>query len=491
MEKSMGNEAETETDRISLLNIKKRRLPQVIFFLILISSFGIFLGEHSTDLFGRKGESLVFEFPLVRLLSGFVRTISLTSRIHEPRFPDQTCRITDYGAIGDGKILATQAIDKAISDCAEKGGGKVIVPQGTFLTGPIHLKSHINLSFDSGSTIIFSDKRDLYLPLVFSRFQGMELYNYSPLIYGKDLADVAITGKGTLIGKSHDWVKWTRTVEEETGRVRLLEMMKENTPVEERIFGENDYLRPSFIELINTQNILIEGITIKDSPFWTIHPVYSENITIRNVHIDGTAINSDGIVIDSSRLVLVEDSEIRSGDDAISIKSGLESDGWRVGKPSEDILIRRVSVQEGHAGISFGSEMSGGIHAVIVRDSIFRNTDTGINIKSLPGRGGEIRNLWFYHLTFAPVDIGIKINMRYASEAQTRSDHLPSFHDMLFARIRMEVNTKTVSLHGLGTNSIQMVDFLDVRANIPSTLLKETGPVGASFSNLVLVSGEE
>lgn len=449
--------------------------------ILAVVIFGIFAIKIKKN---QNASSTSFSLPVFGFVQNIWRYHHILSLIKAPTFADNACVITDYGAVADKKTLNTEAIRAAIEDCANKGGGKVVVPAGKFRTGPIRLMSGINLDLAEGSTLSFSDDRSLYLPPVFSRYQGMEYYNFSPMIYGKDLENIALTGKGELDGNGSEWVEWGSSGNEDFGRDKLIKMSKEGVPVEQRVFGEEGRLRPSFIQFINSKNILLEGITVKDSPFWTIHPVYCENITIRKIKVDTKSMNSDGIVVDSSRDVLIEDSKIRSGDDAIAIKSGFEYDGWRVGKPSENIIIRNMDISEGHAGVAFGSEMSGDIRSVIFRDSIVRNTDTGINMKSLPGRGGTIENIWLYHITFAPVEIGLKLNMDYETEVQSNTKHLPIFKNILISRIRMAADKEAVSIKGLGDKQMEDIDIVNLRSNTSENTIEDAGIIGVSFSDL-------
>jgi polygalacturonase len=450
---------------------KKRRYLRIA----VISLLAVFVGIFCFMFFFLHAEKFIKYELLYR---------SILKNIQEPKFPDRVCNILDYGASRDEKMLNTEAIRRAIEDCSQKGGGTVEVPDGKFLTGPINLQSNINLNLSDGAELSFSDDRSLYLPQVISRFQGMEYYNFSPMIYGKDITNVAITGKGRLAGNGAEWVKWSTDMDGNPGREKLFEMADKGVSVEERIFGEQDGMRPSFIQLVSSKNILIDGVNISDSPMWTVHPIYTDNIIIRNVTISTDNVNTDGVVIDSSKNVLIENSEIKSGDDAISLKSGLEKDGWRVGKPTENIVMRNLSVKEGHAGLSIGSEMSGDVRNVILRDSIFRNTDTGMNVKSLPGRGGTVENVWLYHLTFAPVEIGIKLNMDYESGVQGDPKREPIFRDFLISRIRMHTSDESLYVEGLGKTSMSNIYLIDSRSNSPKTYIKDTDGIDVRFSNI-------
>ena len=310
-----------------------------------------------------------------------------------PVFSEKTCDIVAYGAVGDGKISNTGAISEAISDCFVSGGGKVVVPAGRWLTGPIHLKSGINLFLAEGAEVIFSEKREEYLPVVFTRYQGMDYYGFSPLIYAKDCENIAITGKGRLIGNGKAWHDWSDDANSSSERERLFDMATASLPVEERIFGAADSgLRPSFVQFISCKNILLEDFHIEEGPHWTIHPIYSENILMQRINIDTEGLNTDGIALDSSRNIVIRDTKFSTGDDAISIKSGLEAQKSPI---TENVLIENCEATKGHSAVAIGSELSGGVKNIIIRNNKFISTEQGLRIKTTRTRGGFVDGVWF------------------------------------------------------------------------------------------------
>lgn len=314
-------------------------------------------------------------------------------KIRRPSFPDRTIDIRDYGAVGNGVTTNTKAFAKAITACAKKGGGRVLVPAGIWLTGPIHLKSKIELHIQEGAELRFSDKFSDYLPVVFTRWEGLECYNYSPLIYAKDCTNIAITGTGKLDGQGQRWWQWKAI--QKPGAIRLYNMACKGVPVKKRVLGtEKDALRPSFIEAVNCKNVLIEDITIGSGPMWTLHPVYCDNVLIRKVNIITRGVNNDGLIIDSTRNVLVEHCYFDTGDDCVVLKSGLNEDGWRVGRPTEKVIVRYCATKQGHGGVTIGSEMSGDVRDIFVHDCEFNGTANGIRVKSMRGRGGVVENVW-------------------------------------------------------------------------------------------------
>jgi polygalacturonase len=308
-----------------------------------------------------------------------------------PKFPARVFDIKSYGAVEGGTAKATGAFEIAIEAAASQGGGTVLVPAGRWLTGPIHLKSNVNLHLAEGSVVLFSQDFADYLPPVFTRWEGLEVMNYSPLIYAKDCENVAVTGSGKLDGQGQAWWPWKKT--QKASAERLYKLASTGAPPEARVFGVEGGLRPSFIQTVGCKNVLIEGITITSGPMWTIHPVYSENVIVRRVTVTTDGPNNDGCNPDSSKNVLVEESFFSTGDDCVVIKSGLNEDGWRVGRPSENIVVRRLKGERGHGGVVIGSEMSGGVRNVHVEDCEFTGTDRGLRIKSMRGRGGVIENI--------------------------------------------------------------------------------------------------
>ncbi|MCY7438426.1 glycoside hydrolase family 28 protein [Bacillus altitudinis] len=324
-------------------------------------------------------------------------------QIKAPKFPDREFNVIHYGADNKGIELSTNAIQSAIDDAHRLKGGRVLIPEGTFLTGALELKSNVELHLHENAYVSFSqDTRD-YLPLVLTRYEGIELYNYSPLIYAHHAENIAITGAGTLDGRGdeHHWWPWKYGTNgqpsQDRDRQLLFEMAEKRIPVEERVFGEGHYLRSSFIQPYNCQNILIEGVTVKDSPMWQVHPVLSENVIVRGVNIIGHGPNTDGVNPESCRHVLIEDCYFDNGDDCIAIKSGRNEDGRRIGVPSENIVIRRNTMRDGHGGVTIGSEISGGVKYVYAEDNVMDspNLDRALRIKTNSVRGGTIEHIYF------------------------------------------------------------------------------------------------
>ncbi len=344
--------------------------------------------------------------------AGWEQVPKILSRIKTPTFTDRDFNITDYGAAGDGKTDCSEAFRQAISAANKAGGGRVVVPAGSFLTGAIHLKSNVNLYVPQGAVIKFSADPNSYLPAVYTRWEGVECINYSPFIYAYKQKNIAITGKGILDGQGENWWKWKRTYED---RQSLFKHGQDCTPVKKRQYGGKT-LRPNMIEPYKCENILIEGVTIRNGPFWHIHPVLSQNITIKNVKVEGRGPNNDGCNPESCKDVLIEGCYFNTGDDCIAIKSGRNNDGRRVNKPSENIVIRDCLMKAGHGGVVIGSEMSGSIRNVFAENCIMDspNLNQALRIKTNSHRGGFVENVYARNIAVGQVSEAVlKVNFHY------------------------------------------------------------------------------
>jgi unsaturated rhamnogalacturonyl hydrolase len=346
----------------------------------------------------------------------------ILARIQPPGFPARGFVITNYGAVAGGQTDCTLAIGRAIDACVKAGGGRVGVPAGEFLTGAIHLRSGVNLHLAAGATLKFSTDPKAYLPAVFTRFEGVECYNYSPLIYAFGQKNVAVTGEGTLDGQATDenWLLWKGkkggTNNQIAANGRLKKMAESGVPVEQRRFGEGDYLRPNFIQFNRCRNVMVEGVRIRRSPMWEIHPVLCTNVIVRGVDIVSHGANNDGCDPESCRDVLIEKCLFDTGDDCIAIKSGRNADGRRIGVPSVNLIIRDCMMRDGHAGTAIGSEISGSCSNVFVENCEMSSPrlNCALRLKSNAVRGGVLQNIFMRNVNVGQVaDSVLQIDFLY------------------------------------------------------------------------------
>lgn len=318
----------------------------------------------------------------------------IEKNIVTPIFPDRSYNIIEFGATGNGIDDALPAIRKAIELCSAEGGGMVVVPAGKYFSkGPIVLKSNVNLRISDGAEILFSPDEKDYLPPVLTRWEGTEVFNFSPLIYAYNVKNIAITGKGTLNGQgSENMAKWKPR--QKPDQQSLRKMGTEVLPLYERVFGEGHVLRPAFIEPVSCSNVLIENVKIIDATFWVIHPLCCENVTVRGVRIESFNDNNDGCDPESCLNVMIENCDFQTGDDAIAIKSGRDNDAWRIGQPTENVIIRNCTFDSKINGLCIGSEISGGVRNVFVEDITIKSATDAIFFKSNPDRGGYIRDVF-------------------------------------------------------------------------------------------------
>jgi polygalacturonase len=357
---------------------------------------------------------------------------AILDSIQTPVFPSRSYYVVDFGAVDDGLFDCTAAINAAINACHNDSGGTVTVPEGRFLTGAIHLKSNVNLHLNKGAVLVFTGDRSKYLPLVHTRFEGMECMNYSPFIYAYKQKNIAITGEGKLDGQGQLWwswkgpwdgqldAKWQEGMPNQSDANRKLQkMVEDNVPYQQRIFGDGYNLRPNFIQPFMCQQVLIEGITIVNSPMWIIHPVLCSNVIVQDLTIESLGPNNDGCDPECSRNVLIRNCSFNTGDDCIAIKSGRNNDGRRINVPSENIIIQQCIMKEGHGGVVIGSEISGNVRNVFAEDCIMDspNLDRALRIKSNAKRGGVVENIFLRNMEVKQVgEAAILVDLFYSRE---------------------------------------------------------------------------
>ncbi|HEX9339384.1 MAG TPA: glycoside hydrolase family 28 protein, partial [Pseudonocardiaceae bacterium] len=353
------------------------------------------------------------------------------ARVREPRFRPRFFPVTAFGAVGDGSTDSTTAFRRAIAVCHETGGGHVVVPPGDYATGPIHLLSNVDLHLEQGSTLLFSTDPAAYLPPVFTRWQGIEAMNYSPLIYAYGQHNIAITGEGVLDAQADatHWLDWKPIGDAEFPQLEA--MANAGIPVQQRVAAPTFHFRPPFVQPYLCSNVLIEGITIQNTPFWHLNPVLCHGVTVRGVTVNSSGPNSDGCDPECCDGVVITDCSFNCGDDCIAIKSGRNTDGRRVNVPCQNVLIQRSTFANGHGGVTIGSEMTGGVRNLYARDSRADSLtlNQGLRLKTNSARGGFIEQVYVKNIKIEKLaDSAILIDFFYGEGAG--QGHNPTVKDI-------------------------------------------------------------
>ena len=397
--------------------------------LIFILSILISISIQDENKYKKYFENLPFEMP----------------EIEPPTFPDYTVNIKDFNAIGDGKTLCTDAFAEAIEALSVQGGGKLLVPSGVWLTGPIELKSNINLHLEVGAVIQFSGDDALY-PIIKASFEGLDTFRCKSPLSAVNATNIAVTGKGVIDGNGQYWrpVKKAKVTEGQwkeilarpggvvskkdywvpnEGYAKAEEKANMNVVVAETEEEWNEYkrfLRPVMVNFINCKNVYLEGVIFQNSPAWNLHPLMCENIILENVLVRNPsyAQNGDALDLDSCKNALIINSKFDAGDDGICIKSGKDADGRKRGKPCENVVVDGCTVFAGHGGFVVGSEMSGGVRNINVRNCQFLGTDVGLRFKSTRGRGGVVENIYINGISMTSIKgDAITFNMFYGGSS--------------------------------------------------------------------------
>lgn len=383
--------------------------------------------------------------------------------------------VKDYGAVGDGQTDDTAALQAAIDDCP--AGGTVDVPAGTYVTAPLHMKSHITLYLEKGATLLGTSDITKYQP-IWSRWEGTEMYSYESLITGQNVTDVTICGEGVIDGNGetplhddagHTYGSWWDSRYKEPLQNPATQLVS-NPDYTQGL----PYARPRTIQFIHSSDILIQGVTIQNSPAWTIHPVYCQNVTVADVtvHNPPTSDNTDGIDPDSCQHISIINDTFDVGDDDIAIKSGKDAQGRQIGIPTTDVVIRNDLMRNGHGGVTIGSEMSGGVSDVVVRDCVFNGTQEGIRLKTLRGRGGVVQNIVYEDITMQNIqDAAVHIDEAYTSNGVPEQytgqvdAGTPVFRNLVFSNITVNGVKQAMFMRGLDEMPIQDLVFHNVTIN--------------------------
>ena len=378
--------------------------------------------------------------------------------------------VTKYGAKKDSSAKATAAIKKAIDAAAKAGGGTVYFPAGKYLTGPVHLKSNITIFIDAGAELHFSDDFDDYLPMVESRYEGVDVTSFSPLFYANGAENIAITGRGLIDGHGTKWWHFVEGYKEGQPRSKWqLEFDRLNKDIllpDDPKQMKRGFLRPPFIQFMNCKNILIQGITIQNSPFWTINPQFCDNVTIHAVTVlnpKRLAPNTDGINPESCSNVRISDCFISVGDDCITIKSGKDLPGRTKARPAENYSITNCTMLAGHGGVVIGSEMSGDVKKITISNCVFDGTDRGIRLKTVRGRGGVVEDIRVDNIVMKNIrDQAIVMDMEYAkSSPEPVSERTPKFRNIRLSNITAYTN-EAMYINGIEEMPVSEISLNDV-----------------------------
>ena len=405
-------------------------------------------------------------------------------RLERPAIPARTVSLADFGGVPDGVTLNTEAFAEAIENLAGKGGGRLEVPAGIWFTGPITLKSNIELHLDADAVIVFSTDQDLY-PIIDTNFEGLDVRRCLSPVNALGEKNIAITGKGIIDGNGAAWREVKRRgLLSEDGKVWFPDegYMKARATAgslnyPDPSLDENEiktFLRPVLVSLRECENVLLEGVTFQNSPCWNLHPLYCKNVIVKDVNVRNPhySANGDGIDIDACENVLLVGSTFDVGDDAICIKSGKDADGRRHARKCRNLVIADCTVYHGHGGFVVGSEMSGGVEDILVRDCRFLGTDVGLRFKSTRGRGGLVKDIWCDHIYMKDiVTYGVIFNLYYAGVAATElakdgqsdlqpvDETTPEFRGFRFSDIVCAGADQAVFINGLPEMPVKDVAF--------------------------------
>jgi len=443
-------------------------------------------------------------------------------KVKEPVIPANSVSIVDFGAVSGGQVLCTAAFSKAIEALSAKGGGQVIIPRGTWFTGPITMKSNIDLHAEAGALVLFSGDKNLY-PLVNTSFEGFNTYRCTSPINGRNLENIAITGEGIFDGTGEAWravkkeklteSQWKKLVASggivhENGKTwypseqfrageKLAEMnVPRQLKTKEEFEKIRDFLRPVMVSLISCKKVLLDGPTFQNSPAWCLHPLLCEDLTVRNTTVKNPwfSQNGDGLDIESCKNSVVYDSNFDVGDDAICIKSGKDKEGRDRGVPTENLIIKNCVVYHGHGGVTVGSEMSGGVKNMHVSNCTFIGTDVGLRFKSNRGRGGVVENIYISGIEMINIPTqAISFNLFYSGRSATEdleaggigaveklwpvTEETPQFKNIVIRNVNCKGALQAIQLQGLPEMNLENIQLshIQMEADYGLTCIDATG----------------
>ena len=431
--------------------------------------------------------------------------------IKKTSFPKAKFYITDFGAKPDTpEAPCHDAINLAIVTCNQAGGGMVIVPKGTFYTGPITLKSNVNFHLEEGAVLKFDTNPKLYEPAVLTRWEGLDCYNLHPLIYAFGETNIAITGKGVIDGQGSNDTWWSMcgaprygwkegmVSQRNGGRARLLAWGESGEPIYKRVLTAEDGMRPQLVNLYRCDRVLVEGVTMQNSPFWTLHPLFCNNLIVRGVHFVNQGPNGDGCDPESCDGVIIEDCIFDTGDDCIAIKSGRNRDGRTWNVPSQNIIVRNCKMYDGHGGVVVGSEISGGYKNLFVENCEMDspNLDRVIRIKTSNCRGGIVENIFVRNVKVGVCrEAVLRINLQYENKEICDRSFPPTVRNVLCENITCNGSKLGVYFVGLeGSDNIYNIqvdncEFNNVQKGPKDGLYIKGGIKDVRFNNLK-INGE-
>jgi len=377
--------------------------------------------------------------------------------------------VIQYGAKNDSSKLATASIEKAIAAASKQGGGTIYFPAGKYLTGPIHMRSNITIFIDAGAELHFSDNFDDYLPMVESRYEGVDVKSFSPLFYAYKAENISIRGRGIIDGHGQKWWHYVEGWDEKRPRTKWQLMFdslnKDILLPDDPRQMKRGFLRPPFIQPMYCKNVLVEGISIRNSPFWTVNPEFCENVTVTGVTINNPpSPNTDGINPESCKYVHISNCHISVGDDCITIKSGKDIPGRTKNAGAENYTITNCTMLSGHGGVVIGSEMSGGVKKITISNCVFDGTDRGIRIKTNRGRGGSVEEIRVDNIIMKNIrGEAFVLDMQYSSaKAEPLSERTPQFKNIHLSNITAQCKNAGL-INGLEEMAVEGITFSDIQ----------------------------